>query len=246
MNTASFDGTRSGQDDLELSRLMRGQIDYYGEIAATGQYDRAYARIGRYNRGVKSNTEWLQELEAVSMRLDEFAASGDVLELACGNGRWTGRLLRTARSVTAVDAAPQMLRLNQQRVADRRVSYVLADIFNWEPGRRFDSIVFCLWLSHVPTQLFEEFWRRVENWLVPGGCVFFMDALYEPERTAIDEVLPDKRNMISIRKLDEGRTYRIVKVFYESTELQERLTYMGWQVRVMPTGRFFYCGKACR
>src|SRR5438045_343047 len=65
--------------------------------------------------------------------VDEFSLGGDVLELACGSGSFTRELLRHARSVTAVDGSARMLDRNRREVADPRVSYLEADIFNWQP-----------------------------------------------------------------------------------------------------------------
>ncbi|MDP8900326.1 MAG: class I SAM-dependent methyltransferase, partial [Actinomycetota bacterium] len=41
--------------------------------------------------------------------IDSFRPGGDVLELACGCGIWTERLLQCATTVTAIDGAPEML-----------------------------------------------------------------------------------------------------------------------------------------
>jgi len=61
-------------------------------------------------------------------RLDGFAPAGDVLELARGPGTWTPRLLRDAATLTAVDAAPEMLAIARKRVGDDdRVRFVVAD-----------------------------------------------------------------------------------------------------------------------
>jgi ubiquinone/menaquinone biosynthesis C-methylase UbiE len=230
----------------DLHTLMRQQVEYYTQIALTGQYDRAYARIGRYDRGEQANAQWRQELTLVEHYLAAFAPRGDVLELACGNGRWTGQIARNARTVTALDASPAMLQQNRQRVNDSRVSYILADLFTWEPGRRFDCIIFCLWLSHVPPQWFETFWQRIAAWLLPGGRVFFMDSLYDPERTALDEDLSGREATTLVRKLDNGQTCRILKVFYDPADLQQALLRLHWQAKLVTTGRYFYCGEASR
>jgi SAM-dependent methyltransferase len=54
----------------------------------------------------------------VAAALEAFAPAGDVLELACGPGMWTELLLRHATSVTAVDAAPEMLARARALVGD--------------------------------------------------------------------------------------------------------------------------------
>jgi demethylmenaquinone methyltransferase/2-methoxy-6-polyprenyl-1,4-benzoquinol methylase len=52
--------------------------------------------------------------------LDDFGPSGQVLELACGPGTWTSQLLSHADTVTAVDAAPEMLQIAAAKVRDNR------------------------------------------------------------------------------------------------------------------------------
>jgi trans-aconitate methyltransferase len=60
--------------------------------------------------------------------------------------------------VTALDAAPEMLALARNRVADPRVKFVCADLFTWRPDRRYDVVFFGFWLSHVPLERFAALW----------------------------------------------------------------------------------------
>ena len=73
-------------------------------------------------------------------------ADRDALELACGRGTWTPRLLAHATTVTAVDAAPEMLARAAARVRDRRVRFIQAGLFGWQPDRRYDIVFFGFWL----------------------------------------------------------------------------------------------------
>jgi ubiquinone/menaquinone biosynthesis C-methylase UbiE len=86
----------------------------------------------------------------VRLLVDEFAPTGDVLEIACGSGAFTREIVRHANAVTALDGSPRMIERNRQEVADPRVNYVVADAFTWEPDRAYDAAVFSFWLSHVP------------------------------------------------------------------------------------------------
>jgi trans-aconitate methyltransferase len=63
-----------------------------------------------------------------------------VLEIACGTGIRTWHLAACARSVTALDAAPQMIALARQRVVGQAVTFVAADVLGWTPPRRFDTV----------------------------------------------------------------------------------------------------------
>jgi trans-aconitate methyltransferase len=92
-----------------------------------------------------------------------------VLELACGTGHWTPLLAARARSVTAVDAAPEMLAVARQRARGLPVQFIQADVFGWQPPRRYDTVFFACWLTHVPPARFAAFWSMVGMALAPGG-----------------------------------------------------------------------------
>ncbi|HEY3717219.1 MAG TPA: class I SAM-dependent methyltransferase [Jatrophihabitantaceae bacterium] len=47
--------------------------------------------------------------------IDRVPAGGDVLELACGTGVWTALLAGRANTLTAVDAAPEMIEIARER-----------------------------------------------------------------------------------------------------------------------------------
>ena len=111
--------------------------------------------------------------------LDAFRPAGSVLELACGPGVWTRQLLRHASDVTAVDASKEMLAIAARSVpGGAPVRFVQADLFAWEPDRRYDVVFMGFWLSHVPAERFESFLDRVAAALAPGGRVFFADDGY--------------------------------------------------------------------
>jgi hypothetical protein len=58
------------------------------------------------------------------------------------------------------------------------VRFIQADLFAWEPDRRYDVVFFGFWLSHVPPGRFEPFWSLVAGCLKPQGRVFFADDAY--------------------------------------------------------------------
>jgi hypothetical protein len=103
--------------------LLAEQIAHYRAIA------NEYEDLAISERGA-------DELSAV---LEAFRPAGHVLELACGPGAWTERLLRHATTVTAVDAAPEMLARAKARVGDERVRFIHADLFAWLCGRQLPN-----------------------------------------------------------------------------------------------------------
>lgn len=226
----------------DLKRLLAEQAHYYRERA--GEYDDWWFRRGRYDHGHETNTRWFSDVAEAHAALDHFKPTGDVVELACGTGLWTERLLGDVTSVTAIDGSPEMLELCQTRVPDPRVRYVQADLFAWEPERTYDVCFFSFWLSHVPEEHFKTFWEKVRRAVGPEGRVFFIDSLRSEQASATDHKLPDQDEETMLRRLADGREYRIVKRFYEPQSLQQRLAGLGWSAQVQTTPEFFIYGQA--
>jgi 2-polyprenyl-3-methyl-5-hydroxy-6-metoxy-1,4-benzoquinol methylase len=174
--------------------------------------------------------------------IDGFRPTGDVLELACGAGIWTQHLARSATTITAVDAAPEMLARAQARDGVASVRFIEADLFSWRPDRRYDTVFFAFWLSHVPETHFESFWSLVGDCLRPGGEVFFCDDSYR----AAPELIEGKSSPIVERRLNDGTPFRIIKVPFQAEGLERRLRAMGWNIAVRPTAGPFYWGMGGR
>ncbi|WP_369264960.1 trans-aconitate 2-methyltransferase [Streptomyces sp. R35] len=201
--------------------LLAEQMAYYRAGAA--EYDRPYAEY-----------EDLQRLLAV---VDDLPIAGDVLELACGTGQWTPLLAARADSVTAVDAATEVVALARARTASLSVQFLEADLFEWQPPRRYDTVFFAFWLSHVPPTRLPDFWNTVAGALVPGGKAIFIDD--GPAAAAYEEVLANQPAPAALRRLDDGSQYRIVKVFHDAQTLTDDLTALGWSVGIRPMGGNF-------
>jgi SAM-dependent methyltransferase len=209
----------------DLDRLLAEQISYYR------------ARAPEYDAGALDALEHPGG-EELHRALEACRPRGHVLELACGTGMWTQRLLRHAESVTAVDASPEMIEIASARVGgDARVRFVQGDLFSWRPESRYDVVFFGFWLSHVPPERFESFWSLVAECLAPGGRVLFVDDAY---RTS-DELIEGEASAMIHRKLEDGAVFRIVKVPHTPAELEQRLTELGWDIEVrMTSGPFFW------
>ncbi|MER5754964.1 class I SAM-dependent methyltransferase [Streptomyces sp. NPDC002088] len=199
---------------MDDDALLTEQMAYYRAGAA--EYDRPYAEY-----------ENLQKLLTV---VDDLPIAGDVLELACGTGQWTPRLAARARSVTAVDAAAEVLALARARTASPTVQFLQADLFEWQPPRRYDTVFFAFWLSHVPPTRLPDFWDTVAAALAPGGKAVFIDD--GPAAAVHEEVLANQPAPAALRRLDDGSQYRIVKVFHDAQTLTDDLTALGWSVGI--------------
>lgn len=224
--------------------LLAEQRAYYR--ARAPEYDEWWRRLGRYDRGDEMAEEWERQLAVVEAALASFGATGRVLELAGGTGWWTQRLATTADSLTVVDASPETLELNRQRVRRDDVEYIVADVFDWMPQQRYDVVFFSFWLSHVPRARFGSFWARVRGCLAPGGRAFLIDNRNDPAPTPevgdpyVVEYTPD----VHRRRLADGSEYRVVKVMYEPGELEALIVAEGWSAEIGATRWFIFGGAA--
>ena len=74
-----------------------------------------------------------------------------------------------------------------------------------------------------------------------GGPVAFVD---EDDRGARNDDVHLVGNVpAATRTLRDGRTFDVVKVFWDPTELQDRLSSLGWQVAVRRVGETFLYGS---
>ena len=224
--------------------LLSEQMEYYR--ARAQEYDEWFFRRGRYDRGHEVNERWFIEADQARRALDDFAPAGNVLELACGTGLWTQQLVRHASRITAVDASSEMISLNKARIDSPIVHYEQADIFEWRPSEKYDVVFFSFWLSHVPPERFEAFWSVFADALVPGGRVFFVDSRFDKTSTAKDHRLERPDATTATRRLNDGREFRIVKVFYSAQRLAQRLAALGWNFEIVETPNFFIYGAGNR
>jgi 2-polyprenyl-3-methyl-5-hydroxy-6-metoxy-1,4-benzoquinol methylase len=222
--------------------LLDEQIEYYR--ARAPEYEEWFFRRKRYDRGEAHQRAWFAEVSKVEHALGEASPRGRILELACGTGLWTRHLAEPSECVVAVDASSEALALNERRVGSDKVVYVCADLFEWEPEGTFDFVFFGFWLSHVPPDRFDWFWSRLGKALNPGGRVFFVDSARNPASTAADQDLPGAGSAVAERRLNDGRRFRVVKVFYDPAALENRLAQLGWRASVQTSGEFFIYGSA--
>jgi SAM-dependent methyltransferase len=232
---------------VEDQELLAEQVAFYR--ARAPRYDEWWQRRGAYDRGPEIAAEWDRQLHEVEEALRAFSPTGNVLELAGGTGWWTERLAQSADHLTVIDSSPEALEINRVRTARADVEYVVADLFELVPDRRYDVVFFSFWLSHVPRQRCAAFWSTVRSWLSPSGRVFLIDNHNDPHHDPMlgwdfkDPYVLEYESDRQVRRLDDGREFRVVKVMYEPDELASQLDELGWTTDLEAT-RWFVFGSA--
>jgi demethylmenaquinone methyltransferase/2-methoxy-6-polyprenyl-1,4-benzoquinol methylase len=228
--------------------LLAEQVAYYR--ARAGEYDDWWFRRGRYDWGAVLNQRWFGEATLVRRELHARGHFEDTLELACGTGLWTEQLLTVSSRITALDASPEVIAINRARIAAAApvasVTYIPSDLFAWQPDRQFDLAACCFWLSHVPPDKLDEFLDKLHRATRPGGTLFFVDSLNQSTSMAKDHDPPAVETGVRVRKLADGRQFRVVKVYYEPAAFTATLARHGFDATVKTSGAHFLYGFATR
>jgi 2-polyprenyl-3-methyl-5-hydroxy-6-metoxy-1,4-benzoquinol methylase len=214
-------------DGWVMDEVLADQVGYYRRRA--GEYDvTAYGDVAAARK-------------RIARLVGQMQPGGRVLEIACGTGLWTEALADLADTVVAIDAAPETLAIARERVRSGNVTFEVADVFSWTTDDRFEVIFFSAWLSHVPMRRFAEFWTMLRPLLAEDGRVLFIDE--HVDERAKEAYVPGADEIVE-RRLQDGRTFRIVKNFVDPEALPDRLRDIGWDCQIRRDGSDWIRGEA--
>lgn len=173
------------------------------------------------------------ELEKIASALRDGLADKDVLEVACGTGYWTQLLSRTARSITAVDIAEEMLDIAKMKTYSCPVRFQLGDAFSLPPleGRPFGGGLANFWLSHIPHSRFGSFVEGFRRQLRSGATVFIADNVYVPGVGGELVRKEGEEDTYKLRELKDGSTHLVLKNYYSRKELLSAFGSYGVEVK---------------
>ena len=225
-----------------IDKAIQEQINYYK--ARANEYDEWFYRIGRYDYGVEINQRWFAEVEIIRNALREQDKCQSILELACGTGIWTQELIEIGEQITCVDASEEMIQINQQKLNGNdkniNIEYQQLDVFSWQPQAQYDLIFFAFWLSHVPPIMVNEFLQKVRRSVKPQGKLFIIDSLFSQTSHAKNHHSRNERDINQKRKLNNGQTFEVFKIYYQQDSLKDKLIQAGFQnIDVKTTDNYF-------
>jgi demethylmenaquinone methyltransferase/2-methoxy-6-polyprenyl-1,4-benzoquinol methylase len=223
---------------------LRAEMLAYYEARAP-EYDDWYLRRGRYARGAIHDMAWQLDLDTATQWLDAQPIAGEIVELAAGTGWWSP-LLAQKGTLSAYDAADAPLDKARDRLLAHNLRAHLHVRDAWaEPDRQVDAVFAGFWLSHIQRGELDLFLGLVRRWLKPGGTFLFIDSREDPQSGAADNDRPQLAPDVQMRRLADGRSFRVVKVYYLPAELEDALARAGFTAaKVTPTSRFFLLGRA--
>jgi cyclopropane fatty-acyl-phospholipid synthase-like methyltransferase len=238
----------------KAASLLQEQLAYYRSGAS--EYDAANRWLAQARGSAVWEEAYRREYSRSVEAVEKVAAGKDVLELAGGTGMYTERLARCAAQLTVVDGSAESLEISRSVVnrTCENVTYIVADLFEWQPPRRYDVVIFAFWLCHVPFARFDGFWTMVEAALGDSGVVTFVDVAAGNTNTQSVELrgtpsifIEQRLNAeIVVRKLADGRRFRIVRVEWERSALRAELEMRGWSVELLQDSSDWLIGSARR
>ncbi|MCC8180138.1 MAG: class I SAM-dependent methyltransferase [Planctomycetes bacterium] len=127
--------------------------------------DQNHDWASRRNPLISKHVEWLNR---------QIGASASILDLACGPGLYTQRLAALGHSCVGVDFSPAAIRYacEQAESAGLDCEYVLSDIRQYQPDRRFDCVMLIFGeLNVFSRQDAETIMALCSRALKPGGLL---------------------------------------------------------------------------
>jgi 2-polyprenyl-3-methyl-5-hydroxy-6-metoxy-1,4-benzoquinol methylase len=185
--------------------------EYYRERAA--EYDAIYKVPDRQD-----------DLVHLRAWLEEQVRGRTVLEIAAGTGHWTEAAATAAKVITATDLVPETLAIARERRLGPHVTYAKADAYalpDFGPG--FEVGMAHMWWSHVGRQNRRKFLAHFASRLQPQATLLMIDQNHVDGFCGPVSRLDAWGNQLTLRKLQNGATYEIIKNFPSPEDIRESL-----------------------
>lgn len=109
-----------------------------------------------------------------------------VIDIGCGTGALSWKLLKSCPRVelTCLDMTENMLDIARQRLTDyRNVTYVLADLYDFEFEGPYDAVISSLALHHIVTDDEKKaIYQKIFDALAVGGSFYNADLVLGSDR----------------------------------------------------------------
>ncbi len=222
-------------------------------------YYRERAKIYDASMGYTTPEVWARYEQLIELLRTNLAGL-DVLEIACGPGRWSQTVSGFVHSLVATDVNETVLaEAARKPYTGNRVRFQQADAYTLEGIEGPFTGAFSVdWWSHIPKSRIPEFLQALHNKLSPGARVVFIDTLCvtrkwrgmrqvigvsEPWVRARKHLRYDEHgDLLQTRERPDGSRLEIIKNFPTREELLAALEGVAKDVEYieyLPTRRWF-------
>ena len=193
-------------------------LDYYNKRLK--EYEAIYAKPERQT-----------DLQKLVARLQADLKNSKVLELACGTGWWTEKLVSNASSWTATDADPAALEFVQKKTIQGLSAIKLLNAYQPQVNELVDCIFAAHWYSHLKLNEQQAFFEAVLTCLKPGGCLIMLDNKYVSGSSTPVSRTDTFGNTYQSRPLKDGSTHEVLKNFPTQDQLHQSGTEFAFDVQ---------------
>jgi SAM-dependent methyltransferase len=159
-------GQRASADPNDSTRPAEAPDAPTAKRIVEQGYDRVAERHRAWSAGIRQD----ERLRYTHELLDRLPSGAAVLELGCGQGTPTTRLLAERFNVTGVDISTRQLELARNAVPN--ATFLHADMASLDlPPQTFDGVAAFFSLIHVPREEHAALLERIARWLRPGGVL---------------------------------------------------------------------------
>lgn len=218
-----FNAVKFAKYELVKEKMM----EYYDERAK--EYDEIFE-----GRGSATDFEaqyYITDIEGIEKFIENFG-KGNTIDIACGSGYWLKYYFNKCNNFTFIDQSEQMLKLcklkaNKYRIMDKS-TFIKSDILDYifDINEKYDSAVIGFLLSHFTKAQEEVFFEKLKGVLKPGSEILIIDSTWTKERAK-----KQNKEDITDRSLNDGRSFKIYKKYFDVDELPKLLTSYGIRVK---------------
>lgn len=196
-------------------------VSYYKDRAE--EYERIYLKPERQS----------DLLDATKILQDIFT-NKQVLEIACGTGYWTERIAESASSIFATDINEAVIDIAKAKsYSNNNVEFGLADIYTHSDKHKYQSLFGGFIWSHILLQDLDQFISKVNNLVVPGGTIVFMDNNFIEGSNHPITHIDEQGNTFQTRKLEDETKHLVLKNFPKEAYLRQNLTSKAIEIKLI-------------
>lgn len=164
-----------------------------------------------------------------------------VLELACGIGYWTEKLLKESSFVYATDISSMAIEIVRNRVISNKVDFFQADariIELMNMNINIKGIFSGFFLSHLKRHELKNFFENLHNQIPAGTTILFVDNQYYRDDNRRYKSRTIDGDTYELRLLQDNSLHIVVKNSFTDKELKSTLGIKASSVNIVRTKYF--------
>ena len=216
--------------------IRQGMMSYYSERAH--EYDEIY--LGKGHATIDPDA-YKRDVAQVSEMVSGFG-KGHLIDIACGTGFWLPSYARNCNQITFLDQSDRMLSKCRDRAQELGVtaSFIQGDFFDAAlETLKYDCALVGFLLSHLTVEQEQVFFGKLKEILKTNSQLMFIDSVWNKRREQFRE-----KEGIQERILNDGRTFRIYKRYFEGSDVERMFEAYGFEVKSHYVGEAFIAAIA--